>query len=247
MSKEKKPITDPDNEDRSSDDVPVARDGHYQELEQLFDNDESETAPEQGTRQFMSPELAQELDKQLEVISGDLKSCREDLSCLAKEINELKAAEQIIANLNAHYKELSEQFHEREIVLPVINCLVRLVDSCHQQLDRFQKIHAKHVNSKNRSATKVLTFLIETRKANLVEFENALAYLGVESYQHHDVVFDPSQQRCINRIGCENEALGAHIAERLLSGYRRYDKIVRKECVDVYVTGNKTRNTNGGN
>ena len=242
MDKAKKPITESDNEDHSSDDVSVVNDSRYQELEQLPD-DESQTAPEQETPQFISPELAQKL----EIISNDLKSCQEHLSCLTRETKELKAAEQIITNLNAHYKKLSEQFHEREVVLPVIHCLVRLVDSCHQQLDRVQKIHAKHIDSKNNSAAKVLAFLIEARKSDLVEFENALASLAVESYQHHSDVFNPSQQKCINRIECEDETLVTHIAEHLLPGYRRYDKIVRKEYVNVYVAKNKTQNTNGGN
>ena len=79
-----------------------------------------------------------------------------------------------------------------------------------------------------------------------MELENSLADLGVESYQHHEDVFEPSLQKCLSRIECEEEGLDGHIAGHLLPGYRRYDKIVRKECVNVYVLKNKTHNTNNG-
>ena len=91
-------------------------------------------------------------------------------------------------------------------------------------------------------------FLINTRKANLVELEDMLANLGVESYRHHDKTFNSSFQKCVDRIECKEESRNTHIASRLSLGYKRYDKIIRKEYVNVYVLKNKTDNThNGGN
>jgi molecular chaperone GrpE (heat shock protein) len=208
-------------------------------FDQLFETDKSEKP------RPVSAGLTEQLDKQLEDISSNLKTCHEELSRLASEVEELKAADRIITDLSTRYRDLSEQFYEREVLLPVINCLIRMADGCHQQIDEFQKTRAKYTDSKNESALDAITVQIDLRKADLAELENTLANLQVESYQHQEDTFDPSQQKCLSRIECE-EILDGHIANRLLPGYRRYDKIIRKECVNVYVLKNKTHNTNNG-
>lgn len=233
------------NEESSSGDTPVVCNNGSQEIGQLLD-EELEKTPELEDSQTLLPDLSEKLAKQLEDLSNDLKGCKEQLSRLTQETEELKGAEQIISNLSSCYRDLTEQFYEREILLPVILCLIRLADGCRQQIDKFQKIRAKHTESKNESAIKTLTFLIDTRKANLVEIEDVLANLSVESYQHHEYSFEPSFQQYINRIECLDESLDHHIARRLLPGYRRDNKIVRKERVDVYILKNKMNNNNNG-
>jgi molecular chaperone GrpE (heat shock protein) len=233
------------NEESPSGGTTVVFNNGSQEIGQLLD-EELEKTPELESSQSLLPDLSEKLTKQLEEISNDLKGCKEQLSRLARETEELKGAEQIISNLSSRCRDLTEQFHEREILFPVINCLIRMADGCRQQIDKFQKIYAKHSESKNKSTMKVLTFLIDTRTANLVELENVLANLAVESYQHHDDIFEPTLQKCIDRIECEEQVKAPRIAHRLLPGYKRYDKVVRKEYVNVYVLRNKTDNTNNG-
>lgn len=233
------------NEESTSGDAPVVCNNGSQEIGQLFDEELGKT-PEPESSQSVLPDLAGKLTKQLEDISNDLKVCQEQLSRLTQETEELKGSEQIISNLSSRCRDLTEQFHERQIILPVINCLIRMADNCRKQIDKFQKIRARHTESKNESAIKVFMFLIDTRGANLVELEDVLANLSVESYQHHEDIFEPSLQKCINRIECEEQAFVHRIACRLHPGYRRYDRIVRKECVNVYVPKNKTDKTNNG-
>jgi len=233
------------NEESPSGDTHVVCNNESQEIGQLLD-EELEKNPELESSRTLLPILSEKLAKQLEDLSNDLKECKAQLSCLTQETKELKSAEQIISNLSSCNRDLTEQFYEREVLLPIILCLIRLADACHQQIDKFQKIRAKHNESKNESAIKTLTFLIDTRRANLVELEDVLANLSVESYQHHEDIFEPSLQQCINRIDCVDEGLDYHIARRLLLGYRRDNKIIRKERVDVYILKNKMNNNNNG-
>jgi len=245
MEKNKESKPESINKESTSGDAPVACNNGSEELGQLFDEELGKT-PQLESFQSLTPDLAGKLTKQLEDISNNLKGCQGQLSRLTKETEELKGAEQIISNLSSRYRDLTERFYEREILLPVILYLIRLADGCRQQIDKFQKICAKHAESKNESVIKTLTFLIDTRRANLVEVENVLANLAVEPYQHPDDIFEPSLQKGINHIECEEESQAHHIAHRLLPGYKRYDKVVRKEYVNIYVLKNKTNNANNG-
>jgi molecular chaperone GrpE (heat shock protein) len=213
-----------------------------------FETNESETDCASLKSNSVLANSVERLSGQLEDISGDVSGCKELLLGLAREIDELKAADQIVTDLGNRCRDLSEQFHEREVLLPIIYCLIRMTDGCRQQIDKFQNLLEKHPDSRNEAATRALKFLIDARKTDLVELNSTLANLGVELYEHHEEVFSPSLQKCINRIECQDKSLDGRIARRLLPGYRRYERIVRKEYVNVYVKTNKKNNfENGGN
>jgi molecular chaperone GrpE (heat shock protein) len=218
--------------------VPIRNSGV---IETPFETDESEGECASSKLDSVLANSVERLSGQLESISGDVSSCRELLLGLAREVDELKAADQIVTDLGNRCRDLSEQFHEREVLLPIIYCLIRMTDGCRQQIDKFQNLLAKHPDSRNEAATKALKFLIDARKADLVELDSTLANLGVELYEHHEEVFAPSLQKCINRIECRDKSLEGGVARRLLPGYRRHDRIVRKEYVNVYVR-NKMNN-----
>ena len=84
----------------------------------LPDSNVLDKAAETQGPQAVSPEPADRFGKQLEDISNELKDCKEQISHLRKQTEELKVAEQIISELSTRNRELSEQFHEREIRLP---------------------------------------------------------------------------------------------------------------------------------
>jgi molecular chaperone GrpE (heat shock protein) len=216
------------------------------EIDLLFEADVRSRDAQPNHSAGLSGALAKQLSSQLEGILKELGSCREELSRLSIQTEELKAADQIVADLSNRYRELSEQFYEREVLGLVIHRLIRLADGCRHQLGRLQNTRAKHADSNNESAVKALALLIGTQEANLVEFEDALADLGVESFRHHEDAFEASLQKCINRVECKDTALTDRIAERLLPGYRRHEKVVRKEYVSVYVLKNKKEDTENG-
>ncbi|MFC1793571.1 nucleotide exchange factor GrpE [Planctomycetota bacterium] len=182
----------------------------------------------------------------LESQSGDIKSCLDQITAVAKEVKELKAAEDVITQLSSKCRQLSEGFHEREVLFPVFFCLISIADRSHQQIDNFQQLLDKQPEPKNRSAIKAISYLIEARKADLVEIENKLADFRVESFEHHTDVFEPSVQKCISRVEHQEEIAHGKIVQRILPGYKRGDKIIRHEYVSVYVPASKDNLINGG-
>ena len=179
----------------------------------------------------------------LQCVSNGIKSCQEKLSHLACAIDELGAADQIITDLSTRYRDLNERFYEREVLLPVVYCLIRVADGCRQQIQKYEQAHAKHADG-----NKAIRFVVDCRKADLVQVEQALANLGVESFEHDGRSFEPSLQKCISRIESEDQTVEGLVAQHLLPGYMRNDRVIRKEYVNVYVPSNKTNNVkNGGN
>jgi molecular chaperone GrpE (heat shock protein) len=175
------------------------------------------------------------LSDYLDNVSNNIKNCSEQLTYMVQQADQLKAADRIIAQLSARCRTLSEQFYEREVLLPVIHSLIGIADRARQQIAKSKSVHDKYDDGQAESEAKILAYLVDGRNADLMELENALANLGVESYCRPQNTFDPATQKCINHVESEEEILNGRIARRLLPGYKRDNKIIRKECVNVYV------------
>src|SRR3989339_424577 len=117
-------------------------------------------------------------------IGTNLESCSEKLDSLVPEVKEIRASEKVIAELSARHKELNEQFYEREVLSPILFCLIAIADRCHQQIKELQKVLGKHAQSKNEAGITAIKYLIDARKGDLVEIENILAKYGVESFKN---------------------------------------------------------------
>lgn len=210
--------------------------GEQEPLEALFRD-------EQERRQ----ELSTMLDEKLKNLVVDMKVCGQQLTSLARSVDELSAAERVIAELSDRCKELSEGFHEREVLLPVFNCLIGISDRCRQQIDRLYSLVSKYTDGGNSSAAKAVTYLLEARKADLIELDCLLANFGVETFESHQETFDPSVQKCVTRTETKDTQLHNRLAARLLPGYRRADRIIRQEYVNVYVPSRtQAGNVQGG-
>lgn len=167
-------------------------------------------------------------------IESKVKNCNEQLCLITRRTQELQTTEHVIAELSTQNRELREQFHEREVLLPLFSCIISILDRCRQQTDRFVQLKDKYIKNKNRAAASAVRSLIYSKKADIVELENVLANYGIESFRNHKDTFDPRVQKCIERTPCYEKELHGSIAQRLLPGYKRYEKILRQEFVTVF-------------
>jgi molecular chaperone GrpE (heat shock protein) len=174
------------------------------------------------------------LNARLDNVSNRIKKFSEQLSLIVQQAEQLKAADSVIAELSTRCRSMSEQFYEREVLLPVIHSLISIADRIRQQIAKSKNIRDKYSDGQNRAEAKVLTYLLDGRNADLMELEDALANLGVESYHNPQNMFEPSTQKCINYVECDEQVLTGRIAYRLLPGYERHGQIIRKEYVNVY-------------
>jgi molecular chaperone GrpE (heat shock protein) len=81
---------------------------------------------------------------------------------------------------------------------------------------------------------------------DIIELEDALANFGVEPFEHPEGTFNPSSQKCISPVETHDRKLHRKIARRLLPGYQRQEKIIRKEYINIYVFKNNKITQKGG-
>ena len=198
---------------------------------------DSHDAQAQSTPKESKPcdACVQRLSDYLDSVSNHIQNCSEQLARIVQQADQLKAADCIITQLSARCRTLSEQFYEREILLPMIHSLIGIADRARQQITKAENARNKYDDGQTESEAEILTYLVDERKADLMELENALANLGVESFSRVQNTFEPATQKCVRRVESVEEILNGRIACRLLPGYKRDDKIIRKECVNVYI------------
>lgn len=175
------------------------------------------------------------LDQRMDAVATDVRACLEQITKLAAETARLRTDDRVLTEISARHRELSEQHHERDFLNPVFHAQIRMADRCRQNTAKLEEILAKQVGSSNRAVILATRAILEAREADRVEIESLLANYGVEPFENPGVMFDPAVQKCIRREGCDDPGRHGQIARRLLPGYKRYDKVLRKEYVNAYV------------
>ncbi len=165
-----------------------------------------------------------------------LTQCQTKIESISTEVQRIKTDDEVLNEMNHRCQILSEQFHEREVLNPILLILIGVADRCRTLESGIESVVAK-LEAKPRSFKKtLLRQLLDARRADRVEIESALADLGVQSYEHPGGVFTSSLQTCKGSISCSDFAQKGRIAKRLRPGYRRNEHIIRRECVAVFVT-----------
>ena len=154
---------------------------------------------------------------------------------LSGELEKVRIDKRVLTEMHDRCRELSEQHHQRNVLQPMFQTLIGLADRSRQKAGRLAPLLEKHAGQPDHPAVQAMRHLFEARRADCVEFEGLLATYGVEPFQNPDQKFDPSAQKCMRRIECQDSSRNATIAERLRPGYRRNGIVLRQEFVTVYV------------
>jgi molecular chaperone GrpE (heat shock protein) len=170
----------------------------------------------------------------------------EELAAMRQELQRLKTDDSVLTSLHKRCQELSEEHHERDTLRPVFHTLIGIADRSRQQTARYRRTLKMHSTLGDDSIGLVLSQLTEARNADRIEIEGLLANYAVEPFLNPSDVFDPSTQKCIQRVECHDPALEGRIAQRILPGYRRDGRILRLEYVSVHVRESKQQNPSQG-
>lgn len=172
--------------------------------------------------------------------SGDrLGAIEERMSEMSREVTRLHTDERVFTEVQARYQELSEEFYEREVLTPVILTLIGIADRCTQGAAKAAELATSEAAAKNQAAARALRHIHQAREADRIEILNQLANLGVESFLSPDDLFDPACQRCVSRVLSNSANVHGQIAKRISQGYRRNARVIRHECVAVYVAADE--------
>jgi len=170
-----------------------------------------------------------------EELSKQVAALHEHIASLAVHLENHESLSRLLDDLGNQCRDLREQQHEREMILPLVCVLIAIADRCSGQIKELQERIVKNSKGSSTSGLKAVRCIVKSRQADLTELGEALANLGVERYETPEDTFNPEMQTPLQRIKSETPELHLRIAERLLPGYKRYERIVRKERVAVYV------------
>lgn len=154
---------------------------------------------------------------------------------------ERQQVERLIAALGERTRKLEERQHEREVLGPVFLTLIGLLDRARNEHQLAARSAAKYDRKHHPEVSRALRQLARARDIDVIEIENALQVLGVQAYVHPGDKFNPSQQKCTERMVPTNGQLPGSVAERQRVGFRRGDTIIRPEWVTVYVAPAKEK------
>lgn len=169
----------------------------------------------------------------LDVLSTQLAGMLESQTALLVEVQQLSAQDRVLTDLQDQCRFYRERFFEREVLDPVLRGLIGLADRIRRDIGRLRNLVTSHAKG---TGTLALTQILEMRQADLIEVETLLAGLGTEPFIHPEDGFNASVQTCRGRVTTSEPSRHGRIADRLLPGYRREDRVVRRELVKVYVT-----------
>ena len=175
-----------------------------------------------------------------EAITSHLVTLRQQQDALLVELQQLKMERRVLTEMHDQRKALAEQFHEREVLGPLFRTLIGLADRCRQDVARLRTMQEDTIGKSRLDVSLPASCLLQARQADLVELETVLANLGVEPFHHPDERFCAQLQKCMKRMRTAKQAKHQFIAQRLLPGYRRGERIVRHECVSVFVFNQET-------
>jgi hypothetical protein len=204
------------------------------ELDEIFQAEEPE---ESLLTEFSNQDLIklqQDTIVDITNLGTAVASLEKRFDCIEKLTEKAKITTEALASLSLQNRQFQENFHEREILLPVFLSLISIADRCREQIARFRKHREQSEGSLRPTAEKAFLFLSKAREADIAEIHNSLAGFGIEPVITEDDTFNASRQKVIQRIETEDTALSQKIAERLHPGYVRYDQIIRREYVNVY-------------
>ncbi len=168
-------------------------------------------------------------------IDGKLDALGDRLTEVASEIARLKTDDRVLTEMHERTRTLSEEFHEREVLTPILLALIGIADRSRQQVDEITRVAKSRGDSGCQSGLIALRRIADARTADRIEIENLLANFGVERFEHTGEGFEPEVHRCLERIETPDADVAGQIARRVLPGYRRGGRMIRQECVAVYV------------
>lgn len=230
-------------------------------IEQVEDTDEShlEQSPTGVVSGFLFPEVEEDLTRLAEIkaaadeaaacdwrslfhglisilttLSVQIQQTQQTHADIQDEIQSLKTDRQLIGTLQEESRRLREEFHEREVLKPIILAIISVADRCQDEIKSLQKMLKCYANEASIDVALAIRHCVNGRKADLAELEQLVISLGVEIYQNPESTFNPPLQTPIV-VHTDRPKLANSIAARMRPGYRRGTLMIRKEVVKVFV------------
>ncbi len=164
---------------------------------------------------------------------------------LEKRFDELKPRQELLDQLSEQNRKFQERHHERHVMFPLLMALIRVADRCRDQIDNGQSCLRKLTLSQDHVLRTMISQFLAARQADLMEVEARLADFDILPYSCQADLFNPAEQKIVDKISHLDPQQNQKIACRHRPGYRRNNMIFRQEYVSVFIVNQNSHNKKG--
>ena len=142
---------------------------------------------------------------------------------LAQQLKNLESIKALLESVSDANRRLSEQFYDEQVIEPMARSLFPLVDFT---------IRAGHALEKDTSRYQLAFQYFAAIQTQLDQF---LINFGIERFQHRaEEPFNPKVMKPVKIVQTCDKSLIGLVAESLLCGFRKQDRILRAETVSLF-------------
>lgn len=152
-----------------------------------------------------------------------------------KRLEECLSRQEILDRLSEANCKYQERHHERHVMAPLMNALIRVADRCREQIENGQSYSRKRTLPQDHVLGILIHQFLSARRADLEDVESRLADYEVMPYSCPGETFNPAEQKMVDKIAHQDPGQNHKVACRHRPGYRRNSTIIRPEHVSVYV------------
>jgi len=156
-------------------------------------------------------------------ITQDHQQSQGQFKSLAQQLKNLESIRTLLESVSDANRKLTEQFYDEQIIEPMVRSLFPLVDFT---------IKAGQALEKDTSRYQLALGYFTSIRTQLDQF---LVNFGIERFQHRtEEPFNPKVMKPIKTIQTRDERLSGLIAESLLCGFKKQERILRAETVSLF-------------
>ena len=148
---------------------------------------------------------------------------QDQFKSLARQLKNLESIRTLLESVSEANRKLTEQFYDEQIIEPVARSLFPLAD------------FTVKAEESLREDTPRYQLALQYFTSIQTQLDQFLLNFGIERFQHEtEEPFDPKVMKPIKTIQTRDERLGGLIAESLLCGFKKQERILRAETVSLF-------------
>ncbi len=142
---------------------------------------------------------------------------------LSQQLKNLESLQTLLETINETNRKLSDQFYDEQIIQPMTRSLFPLLD-----------FTVKVEESLKENAPRY-QLALQYNTAIQTQLDQFLINFGIERFHHEaEEPFDPKIMKPLKSIGTNDKHLNDLVAESLLCGFKKQERVLRLETVSLF-------------
>ena len=142
---------------------------------------------------------------------------------LNQQLKNLESTQTLLETINETNRKLSDQFYDEQIIQPMTRSLFPLLDFTNK------------VKESLKEDTPIYQLALQYITAIQTQLDQFLINFGIERFHHEtEEPFSPKIMKPLKSIGTTDKRLNGLVAESLLCGFKKQERVLRLETVSLF-------------